>query len=688
MHLPILLATLLSQGALDQAQFHPADVDLYLEVGDPQALLEAMRASSLLDTFRDEPVRDFVGAVSGLGPYDLDGMIDGFWGSQVPDPVRGLLEGIEACSFSVRVGQGSPDYLGVVRFASAEQVTAALDLLQSDPGVTPLADSAWPLGLRLEGPPDLDPWVAPHGRFLITGSRSMRDAGLEGRLGQTESGFASNGPFARSTQALGEFGAQALIEGFASRSPITILAEAALYMPQAPIDQLQLVADWNLLDGPHYFRMGAKNQRYVTEFFSPSAQSTAQEDSILGVEPIDATRAAAIPTGILGAYATTIDAARIGQVAQSGLEQLSGMMGRPGLLSSLEEDLGFPITRLFDHLGSQVTLQMQAIKGPSIPETALWIDLQDAEAFAADLALVAEKLPIHFQGIETRTRTYKVKNAAGERVPFPITSLSLPPDLIEAPVPITLQPSLTIANGRLLIGFSSTHVKRELKRLFGPEPPAEDAANPWKQSGFELPQGARSATFIDWGNQIAGLVSLAKALGPMLGGDVPFDFNSLPEGETFVRHFRPTVDFRIEREDGTYRYHEGSFGPELWLVPFLAQYAMSASNPSRAGGMAAQPVPDDNDFATEIALQQMRSAIQVFSIDRGALPNSLGDLLGSSSSFPSGYLPGGALPKDGWGRDLIYHLTSQDESGGSFQLYSRGPNGLDEGGAGDDISVQ
>jgi hypothetical protein len=42
---------------------------------------------------------------------------------------------------------------------------------------------------------------------------------------------------------------------------------------------------------------------------------------------------------------------------------------------------------------------------------------------------------------------------------------------------------------------------------------------------------------------------------------------------------------------------------------------------------------------------------------------------------------------DGWGRDLVYR-TSRGSNGSSFLLYSVGPNGEDEGAAGDDIAYR
>jgi type II secretion system protein G len=46
-----------------------------------------------------------------------------------------------------------------------------------------------------------------------------------------------------------------------------------------------------------------------------------------------------------------------------------------------------------------------------------------------------------------------------------------------------------------------------------------------------------------------------------------------------------------------------------------------------------------------------------------------------------------ALPKDSWGKPFVYRV-SVESNGESFLLYSVGPNGVDDGGSGDDISYR
>ena len=75
-------------------------------------------------------------------------------------------------------------------------------------------------------------------------------------------------------------------------------------------------------------------------------------------------------------------------------------------------------------------------------------------------------------------------------------------------------------------------------------------------------------------------------------------------------------------------------------------------------------------------LQQrdLHVAIQNYKLKRQQLPRSLDQLHESGYRLP--------LPWDAWGHPYIYHLT---ENSPGYSLYSKGENGLDEQGGGDDI---
>ncbi|MFT5288194.1 MAG: hypothetical protein ACI8QS_000054 [Planctomycetota bacterium] len=690
MHFSFLIAAALGQGSGDLARLHPADVDLYLEVPNCQALVESVLSSPLLETLRDDAVAQFIDSISGEEPFNLDLLLGSQWEAQVPEVIRAPLEGLQTASLSLLSSPTGPEYLLIAGFSEESLATTALDLLGSEIGGEPMEDPAWPGAIKLQGMANPDSWLATRGNQLFLGSGGMRTAALLARLdGKDGPSVATNAMYTRIGETLTSTPVPTLLRGFSQRSPVTIIAELAMLDNGAPFEELGMLADMNFLGGAHRFRIGRQRNRFITEFFTLNTGDPDPLHGLVGGEATKASGAASIPTGVLGAVSTTMDAEKIGMHVREGLITLGQVMGADGLLGELEGELGFPLTQLFSHLGSQLTIQMQPIKGPSLPETAIWMDLESVEGFSADLAVIAEKLPQLFQGFEMRTRQYKVKNAEGERVPYAITSLQVPDGLIELPIPISISPSLTIADGRLLVGLNSTHVKRELKRLYGPTPADPEATDPWRSAGLELPEGAHCAAFIDWGAQISGVVSLAKALGPMVGEAFPVDWDAIPDGDTFVRQFKPTVHYSMPKNGGTYHYHEASFGPEVWVGGLMAAVLSTRSQDMSAlspGETKSTATSSEESLAQTMAnLLLVDSAVTVFQVEHdGALPKSIIEMMAPETpAHAHADFLNGEYPMDAWMQPLNY-TPGED---GAYTLYSNGPNGVDDGGAGDDISL-
>lgn len=75
-----------------------------------------------------------------------------------------------------------------------------------------------------------------------------------------------------------------------------------------------------------------------------------------------------------------------------------------------------------------------------------------------------------------------------------------------------------------------------------------------------------------------------------------------------------------------------------------------------------------------LQLEDLRGAVSLFKVDHGQLPTSLQQV------HTAGYLLRG-VPSDPWGREYVYRANLHD-----FELYSVGINGIDERGAGDDVT--
>ena len=94
--------------------------------------------------------------------------------------------------------------------------------------------------------------------------------------------------------------------------------------------------------------------------------------------------------------------------------------------------------------------------------------------------------------------------------------------------------------------------------------------------------------------------------------------------------------------------------------------------------------PTEPLAATHYELARLQTAILLYEMmNEQKLPSALDDLTGTSAEGLE-YLdcPEDGICKDGWGSTFVYKLID-----GGYILYSVGPDGVDNGGLGDDISL-
>ncbi|MBU0753611.1 MAG: type II secretion system protein GspG, partial [Planctomycetes bacterium] len=73
----------------------------------------------------------------------------------------------------------------------------------------------------------------------------------------------------------------------------------------------------------------------------------------------------------------------------------------------------------------------------------------------------------------------------------------------------------------------------------------------------------------------------------------------------------------------------------------------------------------------------------VYKIEYNKYPQSLEELLKPTEDWPNGFFSAENLPVDPWGNGYQYkNLEGTDKN---YIIWSLGPNGVDEGGKGDDI---
>jgi hypothetical protein len=181
-------------------------------------------------------------------------------------------------------------------------------------------------------------------------------------------------------------------------------------------------------------------------------------------------------------------------------------------------------------------------------------------------------------------------------------------------------------------------------------------------------------------------------MAAMGGGELPIDATALPEGSVFTRFFEPTVMWYRPTEHGMRAHVESSFGPETWLglAGVGAGAFLGVRGQTRAMAAGGELAGDDSEWggpevsselaATRDALSHLRASLKAHELELNRYPSTLTELVQPTQNHPRGFLDGAELPRDGWGRAIEYTLG---ENG--YTLWSLGPDGVDQRGAGDDI---
>ncbi len=309
-------------------------------------------------------------------------------------------------------------------------------------------------------------------------------------------------------------------------------------------------------------------------------------------------------------------------------------------------------------------------------------------SFAAQALSAASKRALSFNSTARKARG-ALRLLIGSRkkaacVPSPLGALA--PDL-------SLNPTIVVFDDRVLFGLRKDHVQSETRRIVdGKSTELHAIAN-----AETFPKDVFEASAMDWGGLFGKLLDIAKGLAPMaagmMGENAPtIDASALPGSATLARYFKPTTSWSKRLPDGRiYTHAESSFGPETPLEIVLCLSAAGPLMKQRAAQEPAppaatpEPVADTTALETQAALLRVKGGIAIYKIENAKLPATLETLLAPSDRYPDGYLaPQKSVPKDGWGHGLAF---KPDADGKRFLLYSFGPDGRDDSGAGDDVKA-
>jgi hypothetical protein len=731
--LPILLHTpVLAPRAQEPLAAHPADAAVLVQIPDVGALIEAYGRTAYGRILSDEALHAALGQVLGAPePVDPREMIAGQWQAAVEEgapPVDRILQSLRSLSLSLSVPGGDiARFIQEGQLAELEEqfiaenmtVRVVMDFADAAGADTALASLKEGLGAqgvgfkvvtksgdygRFGGAPverwqlELGPGaVAESVRLFKGGPRIVLLAGgesdevalarMQGAAADAEATGASVVAAARRGfgDASGTVFFEAHIEPFAER---LALAQDPMALPALDIVEALGGPLASMLVRGGDWRVQIVDGQFITDGTYPRPTESPLA-GLLGAKALDPQDLALVLPDAIVAGALSFDKNVL-------LRFLSGIVEREGGESQLEElDAAFgfrPDRDLIAPLGDAIAYSMPPLTSfLSAPPFALSLDVADLEAFSKGMDGVFTMLEqmggdefqlarSEYKGVRLYTVSFAGAGGSGGMVS------GLPIDLAGM-----IRPTIAIGQGRAFLMLTPNLSKKEVRRVDKLGDQLE--LHPALTAGV-LPEGATEVGYANWAEFLGKVYAGVKGLAPMLGamgGELPFDLANLPDGELVTRHIGPSL--RSKRILGRNVVVHGSspFGPEAVLLIGGGAFSLgaTAAEPQWVAGEVAidavrveedpthvtAPEPPTTDPAVKNAAQQLTSDslmslsvdLTVHRFDKGAYPASLAGL-------------GQAAPKDGWGRDFVYKLKDD-----AYELYSLGPNGVDDGGKGDDV---
>ncbi len=587
--LSLLLSLGLSvQGGPAHAALHPAEADVYLELGDVNALLTALDRTPMARFLRDERLKPLFTQLGQAPDRSLKELARTGLLSVLPEAKpEGWMDGLKTLSASITALGPETDttdsvaLLAVADLTTPEQAqalhTAILANVPKHEPMTSAVAGVERLHFGAKAADDL--WCVAIGPRLAVGGSGATPEDFVARADKKAPGLAGRETFQKQLAALDKASGTPLL-WFALARP---LSEILATSQEKGIDFLeQLPGELNPFASARVARMQLVGERFVTEMISSEPAGAA-------VKAVDPAWLEPVPSGSMIVFATAFDGA-------SAAKRVRALIAKDeqgaATLAALEQKLGFGPEKVLAHLGPGLTVYAAPLAGLGLPETRVWIDCDDSAAFTSEFEALMGALGETLPGFTAKTKPYKLKKAGSEeKVEVPLTTLSLPPGAIPIPM-ISVAPSFAPVGKKLVFGLNSMDVKNELKRVHSGEgEPLVAGANPLGALGFSLPAETRAVFVMDWAKLFSGILGTVKAFAGMAPPEqMPFDLAKLPPPEMFAEFFKPTFHYSRGIAGGAYRRNEASFGPETWSM--LVGAGLKAAQAQRqAFESASSPVP-------------------------------------------------------------------------------------------------
>jgi hypothetical protein len=399
--------------------------------------------------------------------------------------------------------------------------------------------------------------------------------------------------------------------------------------------------------------------------------------------PVDLAILSTVPGNCLSMSAFGVDwLPHVYDFAMSAIETVAPEEA-PGITAKIKEFMGSASLRddlLANPHGVALLYGLPGEGFPGTPSTIVKVALRDPQKFVSAMnalaAGVSAQFPDNFAGLKIN---------ASEHEGHPFYEIDLSSTIAAA---VMLQPAFALDGDKVVLCLqSSKALKTALNGLQGAGSLADNSELMTFAKGLAAKGKLTGLSFSDNAKSFGTVYGqLAPAVGMMSGmfGTLPVDFSLMPTEQAIGKHLGYSYDGTydagggLEVGRGVAEFALGDFVPILLTGGVIAVGVMSGEGMGEADAAPALSPAEQvqND------LQQLSAAMTVYKISQGGYPKELADLVKPLPDYEEGCLGKPDLPTDPWGHGYFFKLNEKKKP----FLWSAGPNGQDEGGAGDDIA--
>jgi len=407
------------------------------------------------------------------------------------------------------------------------------------------------------------------------------------------------------------------------------------------------------------------------------SQSASRDLDLTGLESIPDTALGASLSVINGQLATIYDFAMdFIDTYQPGLKaeaeaSLTGLLGG----ASLRDDV------LANIDGQMISYSSQGSGMSPSPDWNLIAEVQRPEALIQVLATAVERLgqEIGFP--------IKVTQAAGDAEGIHNIDLSA------TPLGMQLSPAFVqVGDHKLSFSTSARQLKSTIQT---PIESTQSLAKHQSLTDFSKPtQASVHLNTLSYTNVAAGFRAQygpIAGMAPFLLGGVtaglPIQLSKLPSSTVIEQHLGESFTATEYPEPGVVITRTTAQFQATDALPIVAIAGIIALGQSLGIDASASTEPVQRDPVDQALndLKEIRAALTVYKIAMNGYPSSLDELVKPIPAYEGGALSH-PLPLDPWGNAYQYSIEEHPtKHRPEPKLWSRGANGIDESGAGDDV---